>query len=548
MPRKKSASKKAQETKAKEDQLAAAENSVKKAIEEEFESESESSSEDEDDFGDLLTEDVEDGFNKVLDAIKNNDASLLDSKVRFFGNPEDAKVNKKLQSNEDKPLYLKDYHRENLLAGNVGAEDDDEIVDENAPKTYAQEREEERNELLSEINNAFDEENEDEDDSEDDGFLKKKEVKETEETEPSRKLPDAEEDGEKFLLEFAKQNAWIPQSGDKIINLDRKGEDDDEFEEAAEKFEHAYNFRYEDPNSAEIVSYARNQATVRRNELTGRRKKREDQKQENEKVKQEKEREISKKKTEKVNKLTDILEQIKKEYGAEMNEQMVQKITASLLDKDFDDSQWDNLLAEIFNDEYYNDETGKPKWDDDDEIMQDFNNDEDEGEEVDEEEQDENSEEPPKKKSKKEQLKEKKEKKKGKQEIKDLAEKAIESNKLKIVDEVEEEREGRSKTKKDTTFKYREVSPETFGLTTREIFLADDNELNDFVGLKKLATYRSKEQRIKDRRKLAKTKNLRDWRKKVFKNPDGPEGDSNEIRIPVNGKKSKKSKKHSKKE
>jgi protein KRI1 len=539
MPRKKSASKKAlevQEATKREQKLATAEAEVKESIEEEFESESESSSEEEDDFGELITEDVEEGFSKVLDAIRNNDEALLNPEVRFFGNPEEAAANLNKEAKQ-KPIYLKDYHRMNLLAGNSGADEEFE-EDGDAPRTYAEEKEEERNELLSEIKNAFDDE--DDEDEGDDGFLKKKAAAVDDDSgKPRKHLPKPDQDGESFLLEFAKQNAWIPQKGDRIINLDKKGEDDEEFDTAAEKFEAAYNFRYEDPNAAEIVSYARTQATVRRDELSGRRKKREAEKQEHEKSKKEKEKLISKKKTEKVNKLADILEQIKKEYGAEINEDIVSKISASLLDKDFDDSQWDTLLAEIFNDEYYNDDNGKPQWDEDDEIMKDFKAesdiDDEEGDES--EEADEESEGPPRKKSKKDELKEKKSKKNEKKQIKELAEKAVEKNKLKIIDEVDEEREGRSKDRKET-FKYREVSPETFGLTTREIFLADDSELNDFVGLKKLAPYRPKEQRLKDRRKLAKKKNLKDWRKKVFKNADGPEGaDSDEIKIPVKDEK-----------
>merc|ERR1712159_116155 len=42
-----------------------------------------------------------------------------------------------------------------------------------------------------------------------------------------------------------------------------------------------------------------------------------------------------------------------------------------------------------------------------------------------------------------------------------------------------------------TRFKYREVEPESYGLTTEDILLADDEDLNQYVSLKKLATYRN---------------------------------------------------------
>ncbi|CCH41970.1 Midasin [Wickerhamomyces ciferrii] len=564
MARKKSATKKAREEAEKAEQLKL--EAQKKQIEEEEDSnsndEESEESEEEDDFGELITEDVDQGIEKVLQAIKTGDKALFDPKVRFFKELEEA--NEK-NSKKEKPIYLKDYHRMNLLSGDALKENEE--LDQEEFKTYDQEKQEERDEVLSEIKNAFAQAGEDdednEDDDEDDGFLKKKESKADEEDESIQsRLPNPEVDEEKFLLEFANKHAWIPQKGDKIINLDKRGEEDDEeFDDAADKFENAYNFRYEDPNAAEIISYARNQATVRRNETGGRRLKREKEKQEAKKLKEEQEKQINKKKNEKVNKLANILEQIKNDYGAEINEDLVKKISNSLLDKDFDDSQWDNLLQEIFNDDFYNDDAKKPTWDDDDEIMKDFkpskqDDDEDEGEDLGEEEEegeaeeetkekDEDSEEPPKKKSKKDELKEKKDKKKEKKRLKELAEKAVEANKLKLVDQIEEEREGRSKEKKET-FKYREVSPETFGLTTREILIADDTQLNEFVGLKKYAPYRPKDQRIKDRRKLAKAKQLKEWRKKVFKNENGPQVEDDkegDIKIPVNEDKKKKNKK-----
>lgn len=120
----------------------------------------------------------------------------------------------------------------------------------------------------------------------------------------------------------------------------------------------------------------------------------------------------------------------------------------------------------------------------------------------------------------------------------------MEQNKLAILDEVEKEEEEkrgrlRSKDDQDLKFRYREVSPESFGLTAREIFAADDTDLNEFIGLKKFAPYRPKELRAKDKRKVTKSRRLRDWRKKVFNNEAGLVGDEKDILIPVEEKKSK---------
>lgn len=561
MPRKKSNAKKAREAAKKLEERAS--HGEERALDdkvtldakvegqdEESEEEEESSSEEEDDYGELITEEVEDGIKNVLKAIRENDKEkLLDPKVRFFEDPEKA-VEKMEKSERHKPVYLKDYHRMNILSGNTFADDEEEEKTVDGEESYASQQRAERSQLLDEIKNAFgDEENGGEDEDEED-FLKKK-APTTRKADASIQLPDPEQDGEKFLEEFVNNQAWIPRKGDKIVSLDHDPnmqEDDDEFDEAVERFENAYNFRYEDPNAATIVSYARNQATLRRSETSSRRRKREDEKQKKEQEKAEKEKTIQKKKSEKVHKLTDVLEQLKKEYGAEINQEMVKKITDTLLNNDFKDDEWDTVLSELFDEEFYQ-QQGKPSWDDNDEIMADFHADQDKEDEQSDTEIEATEE--PAKKSRKEKVKEKKLKKKGKRELEEMVEDAVEQNKLKIIEEVEkeqEERKSRARTKEeqDLKFRYREVSPESFGLTTRDIFAADDTQLNQYIGLKKLAPYRSKEQKAKDKRKVTKAKRLREWRKEVFHGEDELDVQKDEIKIPVDKAKktSHKRKKH----
>ncbi|CCC67564.1 hypothetical protein NCAS_0A10060 [Naumovozyma castellii] len=572
MPRKKSATKKAKEAAKREashsDVPAPIEQKKPKPtskIEEESSDDIESeSSEDEDDYGELVTEEVEDGINKVISAIRNNETDkLLDPEVKFFEDPEKA-VAKLAKTEKHKPIYLKDYHRMNILSGNpIVDEDEDMPLQEtvDGKQSYVSQEKEERTQLLDEIKNAFgndeDKENNNssENDDDDDGFLKKKEPSTVEGTTDDAKLqlPNPK-DEEKFLDEFVSQQAWIPRKGDKVLNVDGgmdEIEDDDEFEDAVEKFENAYNFRYEDPNAAEIVSYARTQATLRRSATSARRRKRDDEKQVKQEVKKEKEQKVQKKKTKKVNQLTDILEQLKKEYGAEISESMVKKITDTLLNNDFKDDEWDKVVAELFNEEFY-DQEAKPTWnDEDDEIMADFYDEQKqeadaklEDDELLEEEERNDEDEPAKKKSKKNKSEDKKAKKKEKKKLSELVESAVEQNKLAILDEVEKEEEEkrgrlRSKDDQDLKFRYREVSPESFGLTAREIFAADDTDLNEFIGLKKFAPYRPKELRAKDKRKVTKSRRLRDWRKKVFNNEAGLVGDEKDILIPVEEKKSK---------
>ncbi|GMM38301.1 Kri1 protein [Saccharomycopsis crataegensis] len=556
MPRKKSASKRAKEAQDKEISNENAPEETKTRIEEPEPSDDESSSsEEEDEYGDLLDNETDNQINRVLDALKSNDSSLKNKDVKFFDEPEEAvkKLEKSGTAEKNRPMYLHDYHRINLLNGGGLADDDEEQNDEGL-KTYAEQQKEDKDQLLSEIKNAFGDDggnennsngDDDDDDDDDDDFLKKKERK----REPivEAQLPNPEEDQEKFLSEFLNQHAWIPRSKNDTENLDLGTEDQDalraeeEFDDAVENFERVYNFRYEDSTSAEIISYARSQATMRRSKMNSRKKQRV-KKQEKIKEKKEKhEQNLKKKKQDKINKVMDRLAEIKKAVGEDVDTELVQKVFGeSLLNDDFDDGEWDNKMNQIFDEKYYNAEE-KPQWDDDDEIMQEFydekknKNDDDDDDQEDEEaeaeetqanteEQQDEAEEveedaPPKKKSKKEKLAEKKSAKKSKESLKKQAEQIVQSNIMKVEEEVDDEE---SKENDDgPKFKYIQVEPETFGLTQKEILLADDKDLNEFIGLKKLAPYRDPNHVAKDRRKVSKKRRLRDWRKQVFDNEEG---------------------------
>ncbi|KAM3162269.1 KRI1-like protein [Lachancea thermotolerans] len=507
-----------------------------------------SSSEEEDDYGELVTEEVESGINQVLEAIKNNDKKLFDPSVRFFEDPKSAAA-KLAKARKEKPVYLKDYHRMNILSGDaLKDEDDEEMQTVDGKQSFVAQQKEEKDQLLEEIQDQFAEKEGSGDDSEDEGdFLVKKAPSKAQKVSDTS-LPNPEVDDEKFLEAFVSKHAWIPKEGDREVNLDGPGmeEDDEEFDNAAEQFENAYNFRYEDPNAAEIVSYARNQATLRRSTSNSRRRKRDEEKREKTAEKMEKEMAVQKKKKEKVNKLTDVLEQVRKEYGAEIDEATVQKLTSTLLNGDFKDDQWDAVVSELFNEEYYNQE-GKPTWDEDDEIMGDLYREGNKEEDADEDnnEEGETEEGPARKKSRRELKEEKRSKKKDKKKVSEMVETALEGNKLALVDEVEEERKSRARTKEeeDVKFRYREVSPESFGLTNREIFEADDGALNDFIGLKKFAPYRAKELRAKDRRKVTKSRRMREWKKKVFGSEEGLKDDASSQIQSQEKKHSKKAKK-----
>jgi protein KRI1 len=78
-----------------------------------------------------------------------------------------------------------------------------------------------------------------------------------------------------------------------------------------------------------------------------------------------------------------------------------------------------------------------------------------------------------------------------------------------------------SSSKNFTPFRYRETSPVTFGLTPLDILVADDRQLNEFAGLKKLAAFRDPERKKMDKKKLGKKARLRQWRKDTFGTEEG---------------------------
>jgi protein KRI1 len=76
-------------------------------------------------------------------------------------------------------------------------------------------------------------------------------------------------------------------------------------------------------------------------------------------------------------------------------------------------------------------------------------------------------------------------------------------------------------TSRSASFRYRETSPKSFGLTSRDILLADDKQLNEFAGLKKLAAFRDPDKKKKDLKHLGKKARLRKWRMDTFGNEEG---------------------------
>ncbi|EGC41067.1 ribosome biogenesis protein Kri1 [Histoplasma capsulatum var. duboisii H88] len=532
---------------------------------EEDEGESSSESEDEDDEGVLATEDLDREIFDTLNAIRSKDPRVYDANVKFYS--EIKETEDELESSsakKEKPMFIRDYHRENLLRG--GANGSEKEAEEE-PKTFAQEQADLKREIIKEMhatNDASDGGSEGED--EEGGFL----IPKTKPTVPDiTKAPvldveSADKDPETFLSNFLKSRAWVPTEKSKFQPLES---DDEEEEQQAEAFEEAYNFRFEDPNKINevLVTHSRDttsKLSVRREDQSSRKKKRLTERLKKEEEKKQREAERNRLRKLKIEQLEEKIEKIKAAAGLRTSD-FSEEDWARFLDDGWDDAKWEEEMEKRFGEKYYaeaenGDDTSsggglhggskkrkmkKPKWDDDIDIkdlVPDFDDEEgemaqlsdmdmqdaaheggDEGINGDGDEED--AAKPKSYKHKKKQaLQEKKEKqkeaRKERRKIEQLVDKSLD------LDLDTALLPGASK-KYSGQFRYRETSPVSFGLTARDILIADDSALNQFAGLKKLASFRDPERKKKDFKKLGKKARLRQWRKETFGDENGTPAD-----------------------
>jgi len=513
-----------------------------------------SSDETEDDEGFLATEELDAQISATLQAIKNRDPRLYDGKSTFYTpiDEEPAAQTTTSKQKKEKPVFLQDYHRERLLRGETGADDEDQDA---PPQTYTQEQDELKKSLQNEIQAQLKAAGDDKSDD-DEGFIKaKKEIKADpgSNIHPSRaakvKVPvpdvkEADKDPELFLSNYLASRAWAQGDGNGWQPL----ESDEDEDEKADEWEAAYNMRFEDPSKSNEVlkSYARDVTaaiSVRREEKTGRKRQRELEKERKEAEKQQRKEERARLRRLKLEKADEKLRKIRKAAGLRgkvLKEEEWQK----LLESAWDNDKWEEEMNKFFNDQYYAEGEGgsdyedaegskkkkvkKPKWDDDIDIkdlVPDFDDEEqpkftltdDEavGSEVAEEDDDEDAPAAKRQKTTKERKKERLASQKEARQERARLEALVDAH----MDLEDPEILRNSKNKGMPRFGYLETKPETFGLTTRDILMAPDADLNEFAGLKKLAHWRDAEKQSKDRKRLGKKARLRQWRRETF----GPE-------------------------
>ena len=532
-------------------------------------SSSESSSEDED--GDLLTTAVDVEIFKTINALRSKDKKIYDPNAKFFSSVAAAETGSDSDSDDDdgkarqkksKPKRYKDVLREQVLdkinEGKDAAESDDEQAGNSeefeSTKTsrlaYDAQQQELRKEFLDNADGESDEDNlmvvrtkngraKADDDGNDEETRQRllDEMQKLEESVGDTKLEDPKgevQDGQKFLLEYFKNQAWTERGDDESSDEEVPGKpprptkpdnghesDEDSIDQVdrMDNFEAEYNFRFEQaaaaggdagaaPSGADfsVIGYARGQTmnTLRRKDDSRRDKRlaRQERKAAERKAKEE---QLKRLKNAKKQEMDAKLKQIKAVLG-DMEENSAsapvdEATILKLMEGDFDPDKFEELMKEAYSDDFYQQQDAEWKTDQDvretlkkDEdgallVGQDddgglYDNDEENEYEggYDEEEYDgmeEEEEEWPEEEGYAADGND------GQKPESELEQKV----KAKMMDELYKLDYEDIIAGMPTRFKYRTVEANTYGLSTEEILFSRDTTLKQFVSLKKMAPY-----------------------------------------------------------
>uniref|UniRef100_A0AAY5EB03 Protein KRI1 homolog n=1 Tax=Electrophorus electricus TaxID=8005 RepID=A0AAY5EB03_ELEEL len=325
---------------------------------------------------------------------------------------------------------------------------------------------------------------------------------------------------ESFLRDYILNKGYLDQDKEeRWEDVEDSEEEGESFLQKQEEFERHYNFRFEEPGAHKIQTFPRNIATSVRSKDDRRRRKRDEVKERKRKEKEQKRQQLKELKN---LKRTEIMDKLKKLQELTGNEQLA--FREGDLEGDFNPQQHDRLMQKVFGDEYYaENEEEKPQFDDD-ELEGHWNWDtwtgEDEGCEEEEayegesESYEPNCEDPDfimdadyepslqrkmtkddaplmGKKGKKSHFAEivTKNKPVFNPEEKTFEQYLDEYYKLDYEDLIHD---------LPCRFRYRQVVPNDFGLTTEEILGADERELNRWCSLKKTCMYRPEGEELCD--------------------------------------------------
>lgn len=489
------------------------------------ESEGDSSSSDEDEDDGYIDDETEVKIFETLLKIRRKDRSIYDKDVKFFDETKDN-INddfKEPKKKKEKPVYLKDMvYREAVETAEKGAlsdSDDEYEASKHQTGTYVEEQQELKKAFLNAAASIDDQENIDLGSNAllksstkgrhesivevEDGLgqetenkkLSHDKVQELLDTYFGGQDKKVSED-ERFLKTYILNKGWVEKgdgySMEEDFDNDAELEEDEEAWEAAEAFEARYNFRFEEPGGTELISHPRKiEGTVRKED--DKRKKQRAEREARKKAEEESRRaEIRRLKNLKKAEIEQKLTELKTVAGSAAPDDY---LLNHIITGDFDPETHDRVMAAAFGENYYDAGANESEDDLQDELfereleaMAKYGSDDDADEFI------ANAKTSlGKEKAKTENLtanteedNAQEDEERAKNEMKRLVE---EYHKIDYEDHV-----GGMKTR----FRYKEVEPETFGLSIEEILEMDDKELNQIVGLKTVAaTYRDKSKKVR---------------------------------------------------
>jgi len=479
----------------------------------------ESSSDDEQE---LYASKIKEPFLNAIASVVLNDPVIFDKNHKFYPEPTTSEVKKE---KKPKKQLLKDYERERLLAGHQDDSDDDFDEDKPQPKSYYQEQEEAKKQFSLQANKEL------EDDSDGELFTSSevKNIKKEEEDEKEALVlkPYWTDDSKLsrddiFLRDYFMQKQWRTD-GDEINTSDEeKYDEDDVLMEQRETLDYDWNNRSEANQEVNRMIPRKIKESVRNFQSNK-------QKRRAEKRKRKEEQRV--KRSEEVKRYKALVREEFEELIAKYQKKGLTDLTEEDA-CDFDPETYDKKQKERYEPLYNEDFTGvdieKPVWSDDEEDEPNWdkwNGEDDYGNDDFAMDYDYEESAPVKKEDKKKQKKlmeqqelSKMMSKRRKRRKKSAFHEAIEAEKpifnpkdfdfsefldkhyqMDCADMI-----GEDKIK----FKYRQVQPQTYGLTTHEIFNSDTKALNSWVSMKKVVGHHgeAREKKIKElyEKKLAK--------------------------------------------